>query len=381
MHLKALHVALVSPFFPLKGGIARFSTTLRNVLLKRGRKVDGISFKRLYPGILLRGKAVFEPGASIEPEDGVLPLIDTLNPLTWFATARSIRRIQPEIMICAYWLGPLSPIYWLLQRITGIKMIVLMHNYTSHERFFAEKKFRDLLLKEADGVVTLSEYVARQVKNSYPEVPVKALFHPVYSPGGTLISRQDACRTLGIDPQERVLLFFGYVREYKGLDLLVDAMPEVVRRHPGTRLVIAGEFYYGEKLFRERIEQLGIGCRVSVYPGFVPPERMRLFFSVADAAVLPYREASQSGVVQQAYGFGCPVIVSGMGGLPEAVDEGKTGVVVRDLDPLSLADGICSFLENSKAVPYRENVDRYAAHFSWEVFAEKLEEFTLEVVA
>jgi len=381
VHLKTLHVALVSPFFPLKGGIARFSTTLRNVLLKRGQTVDAISFKRLYPGILLRGKAVYEPGASSQPEDGVLPLLDALNPLTWLRAARFIRRIHPAVMVCAYWLGPLAPMYWLLQRVSGIKMIVLMHNYTSHERFFAEKKFRDLLLKDAAGVVTLSGYVARQVKVSYPELPVKSLFHPVYRPENALISRQDACRDLGIGPDEHVLLFFGYVREYKGLDLLIEAMPEVLRRHPGTHLVIAGEFYYGEKMIRERIELLGIGGRVRVYSGFVPAERVPLFFSAADVAVLPYREASQSGVVQQAYGFGCPVIVSGVGGLPEVVDEGKTGVVVRDLDSHSLADGICSFLENRKAVPYRENVVRYADHLSWEVFTEKIEDFMLEVVA
>jgi len=381
VHLKTLHVALVSPFFPLKGGIARFSTTLRNVLLKRGQTVDAISFKRLYPGILLRGKAVYEPGASSQPEDGVLPLLDALNPLTWLRAARFIRRIHPAVMVCAYWLGPLAPMYWLLQRVSGIKMIVLMHNYTSHERFFAEKKFRDLLLKDAAGVVTLSGYVARQVKVSYPELPVKSLFHPVYRPENALISRQDACRDLGIGPDEHVLLFFGYVREYKGLDLLIEAMPEVLRRHPGTHLVIAGEFYYGEKMIRERIELLGIGGRVRVYAGFVPAERVQFFFSAADVAVLPYREASQSGVVQQAYGFGCPVIVSGVGGLPEVVDEGKTGVVVRDLDSHSLADGICSFLENRKAVPYRENVVRYADHLSWEVFTEKIEDFMLEVVA
>lgn len=381
MPLKTLHVALVSPFFPLKGGIARFSTTLRNTLLKLGHEVEAISFKRLYPRILLGGKAVYEPGACCEPDNRVLPLLDFLNPLNWFSAARYIRRVQPDIMICAYWFGLLSPLYWVLRRISGTKMIVLMHNYTSHERFFAEKKLRSLLMESADGVVTLSEYVARQVQDEYPEVPARALFHPVYHPPGPLLSREDACCRLGIDPQGEVLLFFGYVREYKGLDILIEAIPEVICRHPGTQLVIAGEFYYGQKMFMERIETLGIGGRVKVYPEFVPAERMPLFFSAADAVVLPYRDASQSGVVQQAYGFGCPVIVSGKGGLPEAVCEGETGIVVEPLDSETLAESICGFLDNRERIPYKENVKRYVREFSWEAFAAKFEDFAGEVVS
>ncbi|MCG8376385.1 MAG: glycosyltransferase [Chlorobiales bacterium] len=379
--MKALHVDLVSPFFPLKGGIARFSTALRATLLKQGHEVEAISFKRLYPRILLGGKGVYEPGVSREPGNGVLPILDLLNPLTWFSAARHIRRMQPDIMICAYWFGLLSPLYRLLRHVSGIKMIVLMHNFTSHERFFAEKKLRDLLMGSADGIVTLSEHVARQVENAYPDVPVRVLFHPVYSPPGLLLSRDAACSRLGIDPGRRVLLFFGYIRRYKGLDILVDAMPEVIRRHPGTQLVIAGEFYYGEKKFRERIEKLGIGEQVKIYPEFVSGERMPLFFSAADAVVLPYREASQSGVVQQAYGFGCPVIVSGKGGLPEAVREGETGVVVDPLGPGTLAEGICGFLSSRERIPYGENVEKYAREFSWEAFAGKFEDFAREVIS
>lgn len=380
MPLKTLHIAFVSPFFPLKGGIARFSSTLHQVLLKRGHEVKAISFQRLYPRILFRGKAVYEPGISREQDNGVIPLLDLLNPLTWFSTARHIKRARPDIMVCAYWMGLLSPVYGLLRRISGAKMIVLMHNFTSHERFVAEKRLRNLLIETADGVVTLSKHVARQMEEAYPEIPVGVMFHPVYSPTGALPSREDARSKLGTDAGAPVLLFFGYVREYKGLDILIEAMPEVIRRHPGTQLVVAGEFYYGEKMFRERIDKLGIKEQVRIYAEFVSGERMPLFFCAADAVVLPYKEASQSGVVQQAYGFGCPVIVSRKGGLPEYVREGETGAVVDALDPEALAEGICGFLSNRGSIPYRENVEKYVRKLSWEAFADKFEVFVEEVI-
>ena len=381
MPLKNLKIVFVSPFFPLKGGIARFSSTLREVLLKQGHKVEAISFKRLYPKLLFRGKTVYEPGAFCNPQNGVLALLDMLNPLTWFATARRIRRRKPDIILCAYWLGLFAPLYALFKVVSGRKMIVLMHNFTSHERFAGESMLRNLLVASADGVMTLSEHVTRLVKQAYPEVPVKTLFHPVYKPEGARLSKEEACRMLGLDCNGPVLLFFGYVREYKGLDILIDAMPEVIRRHPGAQLLIAGEFYYGEKMFRKRINSLGIGEHVKIYAEFVSGERMPLFFSAADVVVLPYREASQSGVVQQAYGFGRPVIVSRKGGLPEAVREGNTGTVFDALDPKVLAERICDFLSSIERIPYGENVERYALELSWEAFADKLEVFMEEVIA
>lgn len=377
--LKPLHIAFISPFFPLKGGIARFSSTLREVFLKQGHEVDAISFRRLYPAFLLRGKAVYEPGAPRNSRNGVFPLLDTLNPLTWVAAARRIRRRNPEIIICAYWLGLLAPLFVLLKHVSGRKMILLMHNFSSHERFVGEKVFRDFLMASTEGVVTLSKHVARQVENAYPGLPVRSLFHPVCEPEGIMLPKQDACKQLDLDYSKPVLLFFGYVREYKGLDILIDAMPEILRRCPGAQLLISGEFYHGEKACRKRIEALGIGEQVRIWAEFVSDERMALFFRAADVVVLPYREASQSGVVQQAYGFGRPVVVSDRGGLPEMVREGETGAVVRSLDPSAFAEGICDFLGNGVNGSSEEKIKRYASEFSWEVFAGQLGAFAGEV--
>ncbi|MCG8341939.1 MAG: glycosyltransferase [Chlorobiales bacterium] len=378
--MRTLRIAFVSPFFPLKGGIARFSSTLLEVLCRQGHEVEAISFRRLYPAILFRGKAVYEPGTSGKSGSDALPLLDMINPLTWICVARRIRRRKPDIILCAYWLGLFAPLYAFFRGVSGRKMIVLMHNFSSHEKFPGEKLLRNLLMASADGVITLSEHVARQVEQSYPAVPVTTLFHPVYNPEGTMPPKKDARRILGLQPQGPVLLFFGYVREYKGLDILIDAMPEIICRYPGARLLIAGEFYYGEKKLRERIGSLGIGGQVKIYAEFVSNERMLLFFSAADVVVLPYREASQSGVVQQAYGFGRPVVVSDRGGLPEAVREGETGMVVRSLEPRAFAEAVCDFFRSREKIPYEEKVKQHAGKLSWEVFAERLAVFAGRVV-
>ncbi len=370
--MRPLRIVLISPFFPLKGGIARFSSALRATLLDEGHTVEVISFKRLVPKSFLKGKAIYESGVSPVSPTGVLPLLDVLNPLTWFAAARRIQRTEPDLIISAYWLGILAPLFSMLGRLSGRRMVVLMHNFSSHEHFFFEKSFRDLLMKTTGGVVTLSDHVGRLVRNSYPDTPVRTLFHPVYPPPSPAVEKADACRKLGIDPAGPVLLFFGYIRKYKGLDILLEAMPEITRRHPGVQLVIAGEFYYGEKMFRERIEKLGITKQVHLFAEYASGNRLALFFSAADVAVLPYRESSQSGVVQQAYGFGCPVIVSDRGGLPETVRSNETGIILEQLTPAAVAASVGNFFIEKETVPFRANVTQYVQELSWQTFVEKL---------
>lgn len=381
--MKTLHIALISPFFPLKGGISRFSGELRRALIEQGYRVTAISFRRLYPRFLLRGNPAYEPGA-VPPkgrageDGGCRPLIDLPNPITWISAALRVRRMRPDIMICAYWTPLLVPLFVLLRRLTGIRMIVLMHNFSSHERFPGEGPLRKLLLSSADGVLALSRHVGGLVREASPSARVETLFHPLYPPSGDAVSREEARRLLGIRHQGPLLLFFGYVRRYKGLDMLLEAMPAVLRSHPEAMLAVAGEFHAGEKTFRDAVRRLDIADRVLFYPGFVPAERTPLFFRASNAVVLPYREASQSGVVQQAYGFGVPVIVTDTGGLAEAVRDGRTGVVVAGASPGAIASGIVRFLESARSIPYERHVADLAAELSWTPFADRIGAFAEE---
>ena len=363
-----MRIAFITPFFPLKGGIARFSGLLRDALLHRGYDVVSVSFKALYPEFLSKGAVVSaQTAGAVVPDDVHLVLY---NPFSWFAAIRSIRVLKPDILLAAYWTGLLAPFYYLLRRLTGIRIIVLLHNFSSHESLFIDPFMRRLLRAFADGFVTLSHAVSEEVRVAMPEIPVLPLFHPLYEPEGEACSMPDARRALHLADDSPVLLFFGYVRRYKGLDMLLHAMPDILQKNPALRLVVAGQFFQPLKIYKEMIEQLGIGGSVDLYPEYVSPERTALFFAAADAVVLPYRSATQSGVLQLAYGHGLPVIVTPAGALPEMVRQGETGFVASDCSSEGISEAVGEFLDRRKNLTgVRSAIALLCNDFSWDSFA------------
>ncbi len=377
-----MRIAFISPFFPLKGGIARFSGLLRDALQCRGYDVTAFPFRALYPEFLLKsGTEVFYRADRAFFKGARLVLF---NPLSWFGAIRLLRSLKPEILLVAYWTGFLAPLYYMVRRLTGIRMVVLLHNLSSHESFLSEHLMQKLLAASADGFVTLSDAVTQQVRASMPEIPLLQLFHPLYEPDGEMPCVQDARRELNLDLQSPVLLFFGYVRRYKGLDTMLHAMPAILQKEPLLRLVIAGQFHEDAGSYRRLVAKLGIGGNVDIYPGYVSAERSALFFAAADAVVLPYRNATQSGVVQLAYGHGLPVIVTPAGALPEMVGHGKTGWVARDCSPEGIAEAVGDFLDSHKRLdlePMRPAIEAFCCDFSWKAFAEAAGCFLEEVAA
>ena len=366
--MKPLRIAFITPFFPLKGGIARFSGLLRDALLQRGYDVVSISFKALYPEFLSKG-AVVAPHAADAVISEACRLV-LYNPFSWFGAIRSIRVLTPDILLAAYWTGLLAPFYYLLRRLTGIRIVVLLHNFSSHESFFFDSFMRWLLRAFADGFVTLSKAVSEQVSLAMPHIPMLTLFHPLYEPEGGACSMLDARGELHLAEESPVLLFFGYVRRYKGLDMLLHAMPEILKKNPALRLVVAGQFFQSQDTYKEMISQLGIGGSVDLYPEYVSPERTALFFAAADAVVLPYRSPTQSGVLQLAYGHGLPVIVTPAGALPEMVRQGETGFIARDCSSEGIAEAVGEFLEcRMDLTGVRSAIEVLCKDFSWDFFA------------
>lgn len=356
-----MRIAFLSPFFPLKGGIARFSGLLAHAFCEQGYDVVPFAFKALYPSFLT--KSLTE---DVVPEDGQLVLY---NPFSWFGTIRRLRSLKPDIVLVSYWTGLLAPLCFVLRRLTGIKMVVLLHNLSSHESFFFEPLMQRLLKVSADGFLTLSGTVSKEVSVAMPRIPLLSLFHPVYEPEEKLPSMLEARRELKLNPHSPVLLFFGYVRRYKGLDTMLRAMPSILQREPALKLVIAGYFYENQGSYRRLIGQLGIGENVDIYPGYVSEERSALFFAAADAVVLPYRSATQSGVVHLAYGYGLPVIVTPVGALPEMVRSGQTGWVAGDSSSEGFASAVKEFLDNrQKLVSMRQAIEAFRRECSWEAF-------------
>lgn len=364
-----MRIAFISPFFPLKGGIARFSGLLRDALCSRGYDVVPVVIRAFYPDFLLKGSAGGVK-TSLPHPDAASGMV-LFNPVSWIRTIRRINSLKPDILLAAYWTGVLAPFYYVLHRLTGIRTVMLLHNLSSHESFFFEPLMQRLLAASSDGFITLSAAVSRQASEVMPDIPQLELFHPVYEPEEERRSGAEARRELNLDAHAPVLLFFGYVRTYKGLDIMLRAMPEILKRESRLRLVVAGQFLEDPAKFRRLIRKLGISGSVDLYPGYVSAGRSELFFAAADAVVLPYRSATQSGVVQLAYGHGLPVIATPAGALPEMVLHGRTGWIARDFSPEGFAAAAGEFLDGREEnMPdMRREIEAFRREFSWEAFA------------
>jgi glycosyltransferase involved in cell wall biosynthesis len=283
-------------------------------------------------------------------------------------------------MLVAYWIGIQAPLCFVLRRFSGVKSVVLLHNFTSHERIpFVESLWKMILGASADGFITLSGSVRRELMQFSPSARAVELFHPVYDPFGLLPSKEEARLQLGLGSKEQVLLFFGYVRHYKGLDMLLEALALAGAQGSPIRLIVAGEFFQNVETYRELARALGVAGHVSLEPGYVPPERVATLFCAADAVVLPYRAASQSGVVQLAFGHNTPVIVNDTGGLAGQVDHRRTGWVVADPSPRTLAEAIVAFFRERESLQMEEHIREVRNSRSWSRFGAGAGKFLNEV--
>lgn len=367
---------MLTPFSPLKGGIARFSSRLRLAFEASGCEVISMPFRRLWPRWLMKGAQPSEPGSAAMPS--VALSLDLMNPLAWLRSARRVRAAKPDVLLMVYWSGVLAPLSAVVRRTSGLKTVVLLHNFTSHERLPGESMLKHLLIASSDGFITLSRSVESELLAFAPGVRTLGLFHPVYEREGAMPSRAEARLTLGLPDAARVLLFFGYIREYKGLDILLDALALALRHDSSIRLVVAGEFMLDPEVFRARAATLGIAGSIDFRPGYVPSGEVATLMAAADAVVLPYRTASQSGVVQLAFGHGVPVIACDTGDLAAQVEHGRTGWVVREAGADALSEGILAFFNERDRLPLEGCIEEACCRNSWSAFAARAAAF-LEV--
>ena len=298
-----------------------------------------------------------------------------MNPLSWVATALALRRLDPDVLLVAYWTGLLAPLCAVMRAVSGIRTVVLLHNFSSHEWLPGERLLQRLLHAFADGFISLSDCVRRELDSAGNAKPLLTLFHPLYDTHGPVPTKRDARRALCLPPESKVLLFFGYIRRYKGLEVLLEAMAIAHRQDSSLKLVVAGEFIQDEALFRALAERLEIAGSVDFQPGYVPSDRVGTLFAAADAVVLPYQSATQSGVVPLAFGHGVPVIACAAGELSRQVAHDRNGWVIERPGPEALAEGILEFFSRREGMPLREGIDDARKALSWKVFAEKAAAF------
>jgi D-inositol-3-phosphate glycosyltransferase len=367
-----MRILIAGTAYPLRGGIAHYNALLARALSAR-HTVETITFKRQYPSLLFPGSSQ-EETADTPPAPPAPQMIDSVNPANWVAVGREVRRRRPDLLLMKYWLPFFGPCFGTIARTakrgTGLKVVYICDNVVPHERRPGDVVFTRYAFAPADGFIVQSDAVERDLLRMVPQARYRKVPHPVYTLFGDAIPRDRARAALGI-AEERVLLFFGYIRAYKGLQVLLDAVAAL--REP-VRLLVVGEFYDDEKKYREQIARLGLEGRVTVESAYVPNDRVGLYFSAADAVVLPYLSATQSGIAQIAYHFSLPVIATNVGGLAEVVRDGETGFVVAPGDPAALAAAIGRFYAEGKREAFALRVGEERKRYSWDAMVKGIEE-------
>lgn len=367
---------LVGTAYPHRGGIAHYIALLARTLEERGHEALVLSFTRQYPSFLFPGKTQDEEGPPTIPVRAT-PLIDTINPLSWHRAARWAELQRPDLTVFKYWMPFFAPSYNAIVRRLHARKVgrtcFLLDNVIPHERRPGDTFLTRMVLAKVDAFIAQSKVVHDDLLRFRPDAVCREIPHPVYSifPDG---GPRDAARVaLGITTS-RVVLFFGFIRGYKGL---LDLIRAIGRVDPAldVGLLVGGEFYEDDAPCKEEVRRLGLEKRVFWHDRYIPDAEVGRFFAAADAVVLPYHSATQSGIVQIAMNYGTPIITTNVGGLPEVVKDGVMGYVVPPQDPEALTAAITRFYREGREAPFRAAVEAERARYSWQPLAEALEEF------
>lgn len=368
-----MKIVLLGPAHPYRGGLASIMETMAREWQSRGHEVRIYTFTVQYPSLLFPGKTQYV--TTTAPEDlHIERVMNTVNPLNWLSLGLRLRRECPDMVVMKYWTPFMAPCFGTIARIArsnGVtKFVCQIDNVEPHEHHIIDRPCNHYYLGAVDGFVYMSEQVHGELK-AY--TAALALFspHPMFENFGKAVERDEACSRIGIDPAQRYTLFFGLIRDYKGLDLLLKAwakwMPD------GRKLLIAGEFYASREKYISLIEELGLQDRVVLHDRFIADEDVKYYFSAADALVLPYRTATQSGVTQIAYNFSLPMIVTRVGGLPEIVPDGRVGLVC-EADAESIKEALERLYEGDTLQRLKVNFVEERKRFSWSAMCDRLEE-------
>ena len=363
-----MKIVIVGTSYPYRGGIAAFTDRLATEFVKECVDIELVTFKLQYPSFLFPGKTQYSDakapaGFSVECK------INSINPLNWIKVGKEIRKKNPDIVIFTYWMSFFAPCFGKIARVIkrrcNARCIGLIHNMIPHEKSVLDKMFAPYFVKAMDGFVALSQSVLDDVASLDKQGKPKCMVpHPLYDHYGEIMKRNEALKHLDLDPNYRYCLFFGLVRAYKGLDLLIDAFADERLRKNDVKLIVAGEFYDDEKPYLEQIKKHNLEDIIIIENQYISDDNVKYYFNVADIVVQPYKSATQSGVTQIAYHFEKPMLVTNVGGLGEIIPDGKVGYVVEP-KPSSIADALADFFENGRYDAFVEGVRDEKQKYQW----------------
>jgi D-inositol-3-phosphate glycosyltransferase len=371
-------VVIIGPAWPLRGGLANFNERLAKAYHDQGDEVEVYTFSLQYPGFLFPGKTQY----SDEPAPADLRIyvtIHSLNPLNWLRTGLNIRRLKPDLVIIKFWIPFMAPCLGTIARIIRSnqysKVISIIDNIIPHEKRIGDRILGRFWVKSVDGFIAMSRAVLSDLETFDKVKPKTYCPHPLYDNFGALILKKAAKDLLKLDQNFNYLLFFGFIRDYKGLDLLLKAFADERLRKLPIKLLVAGEFYSDPEPYRNLVRTLGLTDCVIMSNDFIPDSEVSRYFCAADLVVQPYKHATQSGVTQIAYHFNRPMIITDVGGLAEFVPDGKVGYVVKP-EAESITDAILKFYLEKKETEFTQNVMQEKKNYTWDRMTRAIENLT-----
>ena len=364
-----MKVIILGTAWPYRGGLAAFHERLAREYQREGHEVEIVTFTLQYPSFLFPGKTQYSEEPAPEGLK-ITRMLNAVNPFSWIKTGRYIRKQKPDLLITPYWLPFMAPALGTTDRVAkrkGMKRVSIVHNLIPHEKRPGDRLFSKYFVGSNDAFVTLSRTVLDEFDSFDPQHSKPRTYspHPLYDHYGATIGRKEALDLIGLRESQRYVLFFGFIRDYKGLDLLLDAMADERMLKLGVKLIVAGEFYGDPKPYMEQIGRLDIGDRVALHTDFIPDHEVNRYFCAADLVAQPYKSATQSGVTQIAFHFEKPMVVTNVGGLPEIVPDGKAGFVVKP-EAQAIADAIVRYFAEDWQERLTEGTREEKKKYSWD---------------
>jgi glycosyltransferase involved in cell wall biosynthesis len=360
-------VVIIGPAWPLRGGLATFDQRLAKQFLDEGNDCSIYSFSLQYPSFLFPGTTQYSSDPA--PADiTIFSAINSVNPVNWIKIGNRLKKLKPDIIVVRFWLPIMGPaLGTILRRVRKnrhTKIVAITDNVIPHEKRPGDTVFTKYFLGSCDAYITMSEKVMNDLRTYEKNKPALQVMHPLYDNFGAPVSKEEARKTLGLATDDRIILFFGFIRKYKGLDILLEAMKIIRQQNKNIKLLVAGEFYEDEKPYRELIEKYELHDVLILRTEFIADKDVKFYLCAADAVVQPYRNATQSGVTPLAYHFEKPMIVTNVGSLPSLVPDGKVGLVAEP-EAGAIAGAVMRYFElgENYFIPHlRSEKEKYSWH-------------------
>jgi len=361
-------VVIVGSAYPLRGGLSAYNERLARAYQQNGDDVIIYTFSLQYPNFLFPGKSQY----SSDPPPADLNIkvkVNSINPFNWIKIGREIKKLKADLVIIKFWIPFMAPclgtIARIIRRNKHSRIVTIIDNIIPHEKRPGDKILAQYWANSVDGFITMSRSVLKEVDIFDNSKPKKYCPHPLYDNFGKIYPKKEAIQALNLDPDKSYILFFGFIRDYKGLDILLKAMADEKIRKSNLKLIVAGEFYTDSKPYLDIIEKEKLDDQVVLATDFIPDGEVGKYFSASDIVVQPYKDATQSGVTQIAYHFNRPMITTDVGGLAEMVPDNVVGYVVKP-DVKEISEAIIKYFDQEKEAEFTEGVKKEKEKYSWE---------------